>query len=119
MTDQVVPVITIADQIGAVEREIGKREGFYPRWVKQGRLTQARADLELRTMRAVKDSLIKASVMLVDRDPGKLATGELFGPAKVRDNERQKVLAAVLDVAGQSVVYRTVALLQQREKKDG
>ena len=35
---------TLAEKIACVRREIGMRERVYPRWVQQGRLTQAKAN---------------------------------------------------------------------------
>jgi hypothetical protein len=45
--------IPITHQIACVLREIGKREDVYPRWVRQGRMTQKFADEQLDAMRAV------------------------------------------------------------------
>lgn len=44
-------------QIICVQREIAMRERVYPRWVEAGKMTQKKADAELETMRAVKDTL--------------------------------------------------------------
>lgn len=43
--------LTIDDQIACVEREIRMRERVYPRWVGQGKMTQAKADHETAVMR--------------------------------------------------------------------
>ena len=45
--------VSLLDQAAAVEREIRMREKLYPRWVRDGKLTQKLADLELERMRAV------------------------------------------------------------------
>lgn len=50
---------TIAEQIAAVERELRMRGRVYPRWVAQGKLTKAAADLEIKRMEAVRASLVK------------------------------------------------------------
>ena len=45
--------INIDDMIKCVEREIGMRQRVYPRWVEQHKMSQEKADLEIRTMTAV------------------------------------------------------------------
>ena len=50
-------MISHADRLAAVRREIAMRERAYPGFVKSGRLTQAKADLELATMRTILDAL--------------------------------------------------------------
>ena len=52
-------MISLDDQIAAVDREIGMREKSYPRWVKDRKLTQKTADQELARMRAVRESLLE------------------------------------------------------------
>jgi hypothetical protein len=49
--------ITLGDQIAEAEREVRMREEVYPRQVAAGRLTKARADVQLARMRAVRDTL--------------------------------------------------------------
>lgn len=49
--------ITIADQIAAVTREIGMRNRVYPRWVQDGKMSQAKADYEIKAMEAVLETL--------------------------------------------------------------
>jgi len=44
---------TAAKMLASVRREIKMRERVYPRWVEAARMTQANADEELATMRAV------------------------------------------------------------------
>lgn len=107
---------TIAEQIACVERELGMRGRVYPRWVANGKLNKAAADLEIRRMEAVKATLLRAEKEFAARPAGALPNGELFGPAKVREDERRKVLDMVLNVAGQSVVYRVVAKLQEADR---
>lgn len=56
MTDlltNALPPVTLAEQIVAVEREIGLRRRVYPNWVQQGRMRQSTADEEIRRMEAV------------------------------------------------------------------
>lgn len=45
--------VTLEDQILCVKREIGLRKGVYRRWVKDGRMTQEKADHEIAAMEAV------------------------------------------------------------------
>ena len=108
--------ITLAEQIACVDRELGMRKRVYPRWVANGKLNQAAADLEMRRMEAVRSSLLRVQAELPDREPGKLQTGELFGPAAVRDRERQKVLGVLLNLTSQDLVYRVVAKLQEEDR---
>lgn len=49
--------VSIETQIAAIEREIVARKRIYQRWVKQERITQARADQAIDEMRAVAKSL--------------------------------------------------------------
>jgi len=49
--------ISLEEQIRDVEREIKLREQSYPRFVTAKKLTQARADRQLETMRAVRETL--------------------------------------------------------------
>lgn len=44
--------MTIDEQIKAVGREIGMRKNVYPRWVANGKMTQAKADHEIAAMEA-------------------------------------------------------------------
>ena len=110
--------ISIADQIGEVEREIAIRERVYARWVKSGKISQDNAVKQLSRMRAVRDTLIRSSAILADREPGKLETGECWGPAKVRADERKKVLDAAADFLSNDEIYRLVARLQQTDRKE-
>jgi hypothetical protein len=49
--------VTIERQIAAVRDEISKRKRLYPRWVKDGRMTQAEADDRIACMQAVRETL--------------------------------------------------------------
>lgn len=103
---------TIAEQIAEVEREIKIRERVYMRWVGSGKLTQQAADIQIGRMRAVVETLKRVMVELPDREPGKLITGEVFGPAKVREVERARILGALSPLVSDSVMYRLEAQLQ-------
>ena len=108
--------VTYAEQIAEVERELRVRDRVYTRWILQKKITAANAEKQQAGMRAVLETLKRASVELRELEPGKLRTGEVIGPAKVRADERAKVLAAVLHVSNNDVVYRAVAYLQRQEK---
>lgn len=49
--------INIDEMIKCVEREIGLRQRVYPKWVAMKKMSQEKADLEIRTMTAVLDQL--------------------------------------------------------------
>lgn len=50
---RVAAPVPLEDQIACVERELAMRRNVYPRWVKQGKLSQTNADIEMRRMEAV------------------------------------------------------------------
>lgn len=50
-------MITIEEQIKAVEREIGMRRRVYPNWVASKRMSQEKADKEIKNMEAVLETL--------------------------------------------------------------
>lgn len=50
-------MITIEDQIKAVEREISMRRRVYPNWVASKRMSQEKADKEIKNMEAVLETL--------------------------------------------------------------
>lgn len=56
----------ILEQIECVDREIRMRRRVYPRWVETGKMTQAKADHEIRTMEDVLATLMR------ERDKGRL-----------------------------------------------
>lgn len=45
--------VSLDRQITCVRREISMRRSVYPRWVKDGRMSEAAADMEIRCMEAV------------------------------------------------------------------
>jgi len=51
--------VSITEQIRAVEREIAMRRRVYPAWIRNGRMTQRKADDEIAAMRAVLETLCK------------------------------------------------------------
>lgn len=48
---------TIDQQIAAVRREVGMRERVYPRFIAKGTLTEAEAERQIATMKAVQATL--------------------------------------------------------------
>jgi hypothetical protein len=57
-------VVSLAEQISCVERELGFRVRLYPRWIKAGKLAQGVADTEIERMRAVLGTLLGAQPVL-------------------------------------------------------
>lgn len=101
-----IPTVTIAEQVACVDRELGMRARVYPRWVKAGKLTQAAADLEMARMTAVRWTLRRASVELADKEAGTLFSGEVYGPAKVRADERARILGALRPLVPSDIMLR-------------
>lgn len=52
-------MISLADQIACVEREIKMRERVYLNWITRGTMTEANARKEIHRMRAVLETLQK------------------------------------------------------------
>ena len=50
-------IVTLTQQVACVEREIAMRQRCYPRWISGGTMTQAKADEEIRNMKAVRQTL--------------------------------------------------------------
>jgi signal recognition particle subunit SEC65 len=48
----------LRDQLRCVNREINMRTKVYPKWVERGSMTQKKADEEIATMKAVRDTLM-------------------------------------------------------------
>lgn len=112
--------ISITDQIGCIDREIGIRERVYPRWILNKKMTRDQAELEMDRIRAVRETLIKSSAILADREPGTLETGEAWGPAKVRQLERERILGVLAKLLDNDGYYKVVAHLQRTNvKADG
>ncbi len=51
-------MVSLAEQIACVQRELTFRRRLYPRWVTDRKISQAKADAELRAMEAVLISLL-------------------------------------------------------------
>jgi len=52
-------MITLADQIACVEREIKMRQRVYPNWVTRGTMTESNARNEIHRMQSVLETLQK------------------------------------------------------------
>lgn len=50
-------MVTITEQMKCVKREIDKRKSFYPRWVREGKMTQLEADYQIEAMEYVYNTL--------------------------------------------------------------
>ena len=44
---------TTRDKLACAQRELKMRRDIYPRWVEQGRMSQAKADFEIACMEAI------------------------------------------------------------------
>ena len=53
--------IPITGQIACVQRELHMRRSCYPRWVEEGRMTQAEATAQLTAMEGVLETLLWAA----------------------------------------------------------
>jgi len=49
--------VPLADQLAAVNREIGLRRRVYPGWVRQKKMTEGQANAEIAAMEAVAETL--------------------------------------------------------------
>lgn len=76
--------VSIADQIKSVGREIGMRRNVYPKWVAQGRMTQADADAEIAAMEAA-----YATLKWVDKHRARLIEMAPDLAANAADGERR------------------------------
>ena len=56
-------VVSVAEMLACVDREIGLREKVYPRFVLSGKLTQVNANRELERMRAVRVAVARLEKM--------------------------------------------------------
>lgn len=51
-------MITVAEQLKCVEREIGFRKRVYPKWVEAGKMAKVKAEYEIKVMESIKQTLI-------------------------------------------------------------
>lgn len=58
--DEDFPDVPLAEEIACIRRELAMRQHVYAGWVERGKMTQAKADRELRVMRAVLKRLLLA-----------------------------------------------------------
>lgn len=56
--------MTLDDQINCIKREIKRRKKFYPLMVRDGKLTQDEANLELCTIQAALETLTQLKGLL-------------------------------------------------------
>lgn len=54
-------IISLAQQIACVRRELALRHRAYPRWVMLGKMKGAEADKEIAAMQAVHDTLVEVA----------------------------------------------------------
>lgn len=54
-----IEAVTLDEQIACIQREQRMRGKLYPRWVRDGKLTQKLADQETATLQAVLDTLLR------------------------------------------------------------
>lgn len=57
--------VSFEEMLACVDRELAMRRKVYPRWVRDGKLTQVAADLEVLRMRAVRALLLEAQAMII------------------------------------------------------
>lgn len=50
--------VTLQEMIDCINRELSFRSRVYPRWVRDGKLGQKAADMEMIRMQAVRDKLV-------------------------------------------------------------
>jgi len=65
-------IIPLAAQIAEVKREIALRKNVFPKWIAQGRMTQAKADHQIAAMTAALHTLTEYAEILAREDEGQL-----------------------------------------------
>lgn len=79
--------VSFEDMLAEVDRELKLRKRVYPRWVDQGNLTKATADLQMLKMRAVRHRLIASEAMKESM-------------SYVAENEDWKSVSSIEELAG-------------------
>lgn len=51
-------MITVAEQLKCVEKEIGFRKRLYPRWIESGKISPGKAEYEIKVMESIKTTLM-------------------------------------------------------------
>lgn len=92
-----MPPITIDEQIACVQRERDMRMRLYPRWVRDGKLTQAAADEELCRLDAV---LATLEAVRVGQD------AKVPDAVDIRRGERALVMGTLLPMIPSGVMMR-------------
>lgn len=57
MSTDVKPTVSLAEQLAEANRELGLRRALYPKWVRENRMRQDKADRCIATMEAIRDSI--------------------------------------------------------------
>ena len=96
------PAITIEEQIACVERELRFRRRVYPRWVKDGKLTDQAASLEVLRMVEVLETLARVR----DDIPHVVPNVD-----DVRAGERARILGILSGLVPSSVMVQVHAKL--------
>ena len=50
--------VTLQEMVDCINRELSFRSRVYPRWVRDGKLSQKVADMEMIRMQAIRDKLV-------------------------------------------------------------
>ena len=50
--------VTMQEMVDCINRELAFRSRVYPRWVRDGKMSQKAADMEMIRMQAVRDKLV-------------------------------------------------------------
>ena len=53
------PPVSRAEKLKELDREIAMRQGVYPRWVDQGKLTRKVADRRIRILEAIREDYVR------------------------------------------------------------
>lgn len=61
-------MITIDEQIQAVERELKLRRTLYPKWIEKRKIKKEKADYEIKAMEAVLESLKYLKSLIVNTE---------------------------------------------------
>jgi uncharacterized membrane protein len=81
-------MITLAEQLAAVERELAIRRAYYPHRVKAGKMTQSAADEEISCMEAVYRTLVDLKATAVALADARDAMQSLFEAVGLEEQYR-------------------------------
>lgn len=51
-------MITVAEQVKCIERELALRKRVYPRWIEQSKISPGKAEYEIKVMESIRLSLL-------------------------------------------------------------